>query len=106
MPVVSDEFVEKLAPIYRDILAAFPSIEPVRRKGDGLAIQTLHAALKDRYSLGEIREACENMANNGVFVMRFSIFAVPTDLGEELILRITGKEPGLHRVPPFPPLTL
>ena len=105
MPLITDQFVENVAPIYRDILAAFPTIEPARRKGEGLAVQTVHAALKDRYSLGEIREACENMANGGVFVMRFSIFDVPTDLGEELILRVTGKEPASHRVPPFPPLT-
>ena len=121
MPAVTKEFVEKLPEIYRDILAAFPEIEPARKAGEGLAFQTIFEWLRqtpegehlkeyvdaDRqrsWSLGEIIEACENMAKAGAVEIKQRIFVCPTPVGEQMILLLTGKKAGEHHVPAFPSL--
>ncbi len=102
---ISDEYIEKLQPIYRDILSAFPQFNPTRKFGYGLAYPSLHSALDGKYNLGEIRMACENMAAGGAMKIEHQVFANPTPLGEELIAAIT-RQPVAEplSVPPFPPL--
>lgn len=111
MPVVTQEYVDSLPPIYRDILAAFPEIEPARKPGWGLAYQTLFARLDEehsqgviaqKYSLGEIIQACENMQQGGAVDIKNRIFVHPRHFGEELIVFLTRREPVESRVPPFP----
>ena len=102
---IAAEYVNKLPAIYRDILAAFPEVDPVRKRGDGLAIQTIHAALHERWSLGQIRAAAEEMGRRGVGEIQSRIFLHPTDLGEALITKLTGIT-SLELVPPLPPLPL
>lgn len=87
-------YAKNLAPVYQDIMAAFPAIEPGRKAGYGLAFQTLamHFANTRRgYGLGEVREACERLADEGFIEIKNAIFAHPTDLGEQLIAVVTGK---------------
>ena len=72
MPI-SDEYVNSLPEIYRDMLAAFPQFNPTRKVGYGLAFQSLYSALDGKYTLGEIKMACENMAKGGVAVLWRSI---------------------------------
>lgn len=101
----SEDYLESIPPIYRDVLTAFPRVDPARKKGYGLAIQTIYTGLENankHYPLGEIRQACMNLSSSGVFEIRNEIFAHPTDLGEELIATLSGHaEPGVA-VPPFP----
>ena len=102
MPI-SDEYVNSLPDIYRDILAAFPRFNPTRKIGQGLPFQSLYSALDDKYRLGRIVKACENMAANGVMEIERKLFAYPTPLGEELITAITGIAAPTLEVEPFPP---
>ena len=96
MPSDADmrEYARRLPPIYRDILAAFPEIEPGRKAGYGLAFQTLAARFANNrrgYEFEEVREACLRLADSGFFEIRDGIFAHPTDLGEQLIAAVTDK---------------
>ena len=101
---ITDEYVESLPDIYRDVLAAFPQFDPTRKFGYGLAYQSLYSALDGKYTFGQIEMACENMAEGGVMEIKHTTFACPTPLGEELIAAVTGGPiaPGLE-VPPFNP---
>ena len=102
MPI-SNEYVNSLPEIYRDILAAFPQFNPTRKVGYGLLYQSLYSALDEKYTLGQIMKACENMAEGGVMEIKDEIFACPTPLGEELITAITGIVTPTLEVEPFPP---
>ena len=86
-------YAKSLPPIYHDIMAAFPVIEPGRKAGSGLAFQTLaihFANTKRGHGLEEIREACKQLADSGFVEIRNTIFVHPTDLGEQLIAVVTG----------------
>lgn len=101
------EYLDQIPPIYLDVLAAYPRIDPVRKKGYGLAVSTIYANLENEkkpYTLGEVREACENLVASGVVQIQNDIFAHPTDLGEELIASLTKQPIPEKAVPPFPPL--
>jgi hypothetical protein len=102
MPV-TDEYIKSLHPIYRDILAAFPTFDPTRKSGYGLSYQSLYSALNGKYSLGEIRMACEHMADGGAMEIKNEIFVHPTVLGEELIAAVSGGMVPQMAVPPFNP---
>src|SRR5438552_13892351 len=101
MPSDTDmkRYAQTLPPIYRDIMAAFPEIEPRRGAGYGLAFQTLamHFANTGRdHSFNEVREACLRLAENGFIEINNEIFAHPTDLGEQLIAAVTDKPVASH----------
>ena len=103
MAVITNEYLASLARIYRDILIAFPRFDPTRQAGDGLAFQSLQSVLDDKYTLGEIRSACQELAKGGAVEIQHGIFAHPTELGEQLIEALTGHQP--VTLPPFvPPL--
>lgn len=102
MPI-TDEYVKSLPAIYRDILAAFPQFDSMRKVGYGLSYQSLYSALSGKYNLGEIQMACERMAEGGVMEIKNEIFAHPTPLGEELIAVVTGGTVPQWAVPPFNP---
>lgn len=101
---VTQEYVDSLPKIYRDIMLAFPSLEPTRKAGYGLAYQTLYERLqKEKHSLGEIIRACEAMELGGAVQIKNRIFVHPTTVGEEIIAALTGNEPAdMIAVPPFP----
>jgi hypothetical protein len=87
-------YAQSLPDIYRDIMAAFPEIEPNRKAGNGLAFQTLaiyFANTRKGHSLPEVQEACTTLAANGFLEIKDDIFAHPTDLGEKLIAAVTDK---------------
>jgi hypothetical protein len=103
MPTITQEYVNQLPDIYRDILSAFPEFDPDRRLGFGLAFQSLYSALEGKYGVGEIRAACEEMQKAGAVEIRERIFVHPTALGEEIIEKLVGQTvPPRERVPPFP----
>ena len=57
-----DAYVATLPDIYREILAAFPRLEPNRKPRYGLAYQSIWADFQQRHlgiSLGELMAACE-----------------------------------------------
>lgn len=88
-------YAESLPPIYREILAAFPRLEPGRRQGYGLAFQTLAVDFDDRrtgFDLGQIMQACQALERQGLVTIKNRIFAHPTPLGERLIGIIAGQE--------------
>jgi hypothetical protein len=87
-------YAKSLPPIYRDIMAAFPAIEPGRKAGYGLAFQTLamhFANTRREHSLGDVQQACKRLADGGFIEIKNEIFAHPTELGEQLIAAVTGK---------------
>ena len=90
MPI-SSQYIKELPEIYRDLLAAYPQFDATRKTGYGLSFQSLYSALNGKYTPGEIRMACEEMARGGAVEIRNEIFANPTPLGAELIAAITGK---------------
>ena len=103
MPI-DDQYIKNLPDIYRDVLEAYPQFNSTRIVGDGLAYRSLYSALADenkRYSLGQIKRACENMADVGLMVIKHSMFACPTPKGEELISAITGRMTPVSDVPPI-----
>jgi hypothetical protein len=102
MPI-TDEYVQALPDIYRDILAAFPQFDSTRKVGYGLSYQSLYSALNGKYTLGQIKMACEKMAAGGVMEIKNEIFAHPTPLGEELIAAVAGGAIPPPEVPPFNP---
>ena len=99
-------YAERLPDIYRDILAAFPAIEPGRKKGYGLAFQTLTMHFintSKQWSLGDVEAACKQLAENGFIEIKNGIFAHPTEDGEELIAAVTGKKiPDSRPIPALP----
>lgn len=99
------KYAQSLPPIYREILGAFPRIEPNRRQGYGLAFQTLAADLEGRMtgiSLGEIIQACQELKQNGLVDIQHGIFVHPTALGERLIALISGQHAPAIKVPKLP----
>jgi hypothetical protein len=105
MPV-TEEYLKTLAPIYHDILGAFPKFDSTRKVGYGLSYQSLYSALENldkKYTFGQIKLACEQMARGGAVEIKNEIFVHPTALGEELIAAITGKHAALETVPLFTP---
>lgn len=101
MPEISQEYLSSLPRIYKDVLAAFPEFDPMRQAHEGLAFQSLYSVLSDKYTLGEIRAACEALMRGGALEIKERIFAHPTDLGEDLIEAVTGRAPTV--LPPFSP---
>ena len=105
MPI-DDQYVQNLPDIYRDVLAAYPRFNSTRKAGDGLVYQSLYSALVEErkgYTLGQIKRACENMAEVGLMEIKHGIFACPTPLGEELISAITSITVPVSDVPPIEP---
>lgn len=102
MPI-TEQYVQSLADVYRDLLSAFPSFDTTRKVGHGLSFQSLYSALNGKYTLGEIKTACLEMEKGGVVTIRNQIFAHPTPIGEELIARVTGGQVAAPIVPPFNP---
>ncbi|MEX0867295.1 MAG: hypothetical protein WD030_08045 [Pirellulales bacterium] len=103
MSTVTQEYVAGLPDIYRDIFLAYSSLDPSRRHGQGLAFQSLYAELDGKYGLGEIQSACEQMAAGGAVEIRNRIFAHPTELGEQIIEQLAGREAPRGSIPPFVP---
>lgn len=100
---VTKEYAEELPDIYRDILKAYVIFNPQRRIGSGVALRSLYSALFDKYSPSQIRVACEHMQEGGVLTIQDDEWTFPTELGEELVDRLTeGKRPE-DEVPPFVP---
>jgi len=102
-------YAKSLPDIYRDIMKAFPAIEPDRKAGYGLAFQTvaMHFANTRRgYSLEEVQEACMRLADQGFIEIKNGIFAHPTDLGEQLIAAVTDRPRASSlSLPPLPART-
>lgn len=101
-------YAKKLPPIYRDIMAAFPAIEPSRKAGYGLAFQTLavhFANTRHEHGLEDVRAACMRLAEEDFLEIRNGIFAHPTELGEQLIAILTAKPRAISPSPP-PPLPM
>jgi hypothetical protein len=100
-------YADALPPIYREILTAFPRIEPTRRQGYGLAFQTLAADFENRdvpFNLGEILQAGQELERNGLVEIKNRIFVHPTALGERLIALLIGQQGPAVKVDPLPAL--
>lgn len=98
-----EAYAAELPDIYRDILAVFPTVDPGRKMGYGLAFQTIMVALNNRYSLGQIQLACSQLANYDLIEIRNGMFAHPTPLGEAVISKISGRAVPSSEIPPLPP---
>lgn len=101
-----DAYVASLPDIYREILAAFPRIEPNRKPRYGLAYQSIWADFQQRQigiSLGELMAACEQLAAHGLAEIKRGMFVHPTEKGEQLIRAVTGREAQPLHVPALSP---
>lgn len=99
-------YAKNLPQIYRDILAAYPEIEPSRKAGYGLAFQTLAMHFLNtgkEWSFGDVQAACGQLADAGLIEIKNGIFAHPTELGERLIAAVTGKPPASNAGVPHLP---
>ncbi|MFW6162544.1 MAG: hypothetical protein ACODAJ_07215 [Planctomycetota bacterium] len=99
------EYVEALPEIYREILAAFPRIDPSRKMGYGLGFQTLAAHFEEQglgFSLADVMQACRQLEEKGLVEIKHRLFVCPTERGERLISVLTGVEPTPSTVPPLP----
>lgn len=103
MPHVTEDYVQDLAEIYQDIFRTYRQLDPARKKGYGLAIQSLYSVLSEKYDLAQIQEACNQLALGGAVEIKNGIFAHPTDLGEEIIAKLTEGHVPPPAVPPFNP---
>ncbi|MCA9162080.1 MAG: hypothetical protein R3C99_07145 [Pirellulaceae bacterium] len=101
MATITDDYLTNLAPIYRDVLAAFFRFDPTRRSGDGLAVQSLYSVLDEQYTLGEVRAACLELIKGGALELEHEIFVRPTEMGEQLVEALTDSRPTV--LPPFNP---
>lgn len=102
------DYAASLPDIFRDIMTAYPAVEPSRSAGYGLAFQTLAAHFVNAgkpWSFEDVQVACNDLADGGFVEIRNGIFAHPTPLGERLIATLTGAKPARSRgVPLLPPL--
>jgi len=103
MTQITQEYMDSLPDIYRDVLAAFRVFNPQRNLDSGIAFQSLYSVLYDKYNLAEIRIACDRMKKGGVLDIKNEIFAHPTQLGEELIGQLTQGTLAEDTVPQFSP---
>ena len=98
-----EQYAANLPPIYRDVLAVFPKVDPARKMGYGLAFQTIAVALDNKYSVGDIQIVSAQFANRGIAEIRNGIFVHPTPLGEQLIAMLSGLAIPESHIPPLPP---
>src|SRR5262245_35727394 len=101
------EYAAALDPLYKDILAAFPRIAPYRKKGFGLALQSIAADFegnKKSAGISIIMTACHELEKNGLVEIKNEIFVHPTSVGEKLIELISGKQAPEVTVPKLPPV--
>jgi hypothetical protein len=101
MPAVTPEYVETLPDIYKDVLNAFWMFNPQARPDWGIAPESIHVMLRDKYTRGEIRGAFQQMVEGGALVTSDQIFYRPTAVGQEIIESLQGaaEHPA---VPAFP----
>jgi hypothetical protein len=63
-------YARSLPPIYRDILAAFPEIEPGRKAGIPDIGDAFRQYPPRAHGLGEVQGACKQLAESGFIVPR------------------------------------
>ena len=102
MQTVDLDYIKSLQEIYRDVLNAFWQFNPNGRPDWGVAPQSLYSVLHDKWELGEIREACRQMAEGGALRVEKEFLYYPTPLGQEIIDTLQAAE-GRPKVPPFTP---
>lgn len=102
MSKATPQYVEHLPQIYQDILDGFWMFNPNLRTDRGVAADSIYAIYRDRYTLGEVQEACEQMVDGGALRVEKEIFLYPTDLGRQLI-EIRQTQAGRKPVPEFVP---
>jgi hypothetical protein len=99
------DYARNLPEIYREILSTFPRMEPSRRAGYGLALQTVVADFENRdlsFGLPEVIQACERLQQHGLVEMKHHIFVHPTQYGERVIAALTGQQASPVLVPDLP----
>ena len=100
------EYAAKLPQIYKDLLAAFPKVDPDRRSGDPVAIFKLEEQLEsdDR----DVRLEDVQSAFKKLVLQRFirsiggTTYCAPTPIGERLISVITNHVPRPATIPELP----
>jgi hypothetical protein len=102
------DYVQSLPEIYVHILRAFPDLEPNRRQGYGLFLQTIaddfDMNTSIRFGIDEVILACQELERHGLVEIKNNIFVHPTPLGERLIAQIAGPQAPPVRVDPLPAL--
>ena len=68
-----------------------------------MAFRSIYSALDGKYTLTEIKLACQELELGKAVEQRNSIFVHPTGLGENLIAALTGTEADSLVVPKFAP---
>ncbi len=102
------EYIDHLPQIYKDVLIAFPRIDPNRRRGDAAVIdrhaffehklKSFDSALRD----WDIRQAINALCDAGILDTNEFSSLFPTEVGERLITLLTGHEPKVYTIPELP----
>jgi hypothetical protein len=111
------EYIEQLPPIYRDILTAYPAINPERKVGGSLMamslVDRLGPDIDDRRDPGFTAEYDEDEVLDALYQLEARDFLTrhptlgaisfsPTPLGERLVTLLTGHTPRPKGAPPLP----
>ena len=101
------EYAAKLPQIYKDLLAAFPKVDPDRRSGDPVKVFEIEELLVNEAS--DVRIQDFQKAINQLVSQKFlrdiggSLnYCAPTVLGERLITLITNHVPRPASIPELP----
>lgn len=100
------EYAEQLPQIYRDVLAAFPGVNPDRKSGYGLTVETILDHLIDSdcgHDTADVQDALRKLEERGFLTAnRPMAWYSPTTLGERLVTVVTGHTPRPSGAPPLP----
>ncbi len=102
------EYALKLPQIYRDVLEAFPKVDPGRRRGDAALIdrnafykfqlKSVESPLRE----WDIRHAINALCDAGILDTNEFSSLFPTEVGERLITLLTGHEAKVYTIPELP----
>lgn len=102
------EYAAKLPEIYKDVLIAFPKIDPERRRGDAAVIdrniffrfqlKSVESPLRE----WDIRQAINALCDAGILDTNEFNSLFPTEVGERLITLLTGHEAKVYTIPELP----
>ena len=101
------DYAAKLPQIYRDLLAAFPKIDPDRRSGDPAKVFDIEELLVSESKdvrMSDVQDAIYQLVSQKFLrgIGGGLYYCVPTVLGERLITLITKHVPRPASIPALP----
>ncbi len=101
MAEITQQYLDDLPDIYRDIFKVFGTYNPAGEANQALPWQTIYSSLKSAHSFPEVIEALSQLTQHNVLEKKNGIFYATTSLGDEITSALTGNK--RVTVPPFSP---